>query len=380
MIESIKIAEWLSRLIQIPSVNPAHIGSTPEYSGEGTLAEKVGQWFHQFGGEVHHDEILPNRPNIYAIWRGESDRWLAIDVHVDTVGVDQMEGDPFSGEVSTERVFGRGAVDTKASLAVVCALLEAADFGKQPPKQNILIAATVDEEGSALGEPAFANWVRSKQIDIDELVVAEPTMCVPVYGHKGVVCLELIVRGKSSHSSQPELGKNAIAAAAHIVCALEKEQNNLFSKPSDDPLGTPSLTVSLIHGGSGANVVPDLCQITVHGRVVAYEKASEVANRIYSLAQNICPLIVELNVLLTIDAFIRPTNTPFIKNLVTWTGNEPSIVPYGTNAWAYSDIAKECVVLGPGSINQAHSEEEWVAISELEKLAELYTHWWRIHK
>lgn len=380
MVTGIQIAEWLSRLVKIPSVNPTHAGSSLIYSGEGDLAAKVGLWFQQFGGEVYRDEVLPNRPNIYAVWRGKSDQWLAIDVHLDTVGVDQMDGDPFSGEVCNELVFGRGAVDTKASLAVILALIETADFGKRPPKQNILIAATVDEEGSALGAPAFANWVRENRLCIDELVVAEPTMCVPVYGHKGVVCLELIVRGKSSHSSQPELGENAITAAAHILCALEGEQNNLFSTPSDDPLGTPSLTVSLIHGGSGVNVVPDLCQITVHGRVVAYEKASEVANRIYTLAQNNCLLKVDLNVLLLIDAFLRPTNTPFIKNLVAWTGNEPSIVPYGTNAWAYSDIAKECVVLGPGSINQAHSEEEWVAISELEKLAEIYTNWWRIHK
>ena len=62
--------------------------------------------------------------------------------------------------------------------------------------------------------------------------------------------------------------------------------------------------------------------------------------------------------------------------MAEWSGIEPTTVDYGTNAWAYNGLAADCVILGPGSIEQAHGDAEWVAISELEKLAEIYARWW----
>ena len=92
---------------------------------------------------------MPGRPNVYGIWRGTSARWAALDVHMDTVGVKQMSGDPFGGELRDGRVYGRGAVDTKASLAVALALLEALRRSGSTPETNLLIAATADEENCA---------------------------------------------------------------------------------------------------------------------------------------------------------------------------------------------------------------------------------------
>jgi acetylornithine deacetylase/succinyl-diaminopimelate desuccinylase-like protein len=85
-----------------------------------------------------------------------------------------------------------------------------------------------------------------------------------------------------------------------------------------------------------------------------------------------------MKTLLEIDAFYQPPDTPWIRQLAGWSGKEPTIVPYGTNAWAYGGLAGECVVIGPGSIDQAHGQEEWVEISELEKLANIYARWWGI--
>ena len=76
------------------------------------------------------------------------------------------------------------------------------------------------------------------------------------------------------------------------------------------------------------------------------------------------------------SAFLQPPDAPWIHQLADWSGQEPKVVPYCTNAWAYQGLAKECVVIGPGSIDQAHGEVEWVEISELEKLANIFTHWW----
>ena len=158
MITGDRLAEWLSRLVQIPSVSPNQSGPQAGITGEAILAAEVTKWFRAFGGNVHREDILPDRPNIYGIWRGRSDRWAAVDVHMDTVGVAQMKGDPFSGDIKNGRVYGRGAVDTKATLAVVLALLEALYEADQTPEPNLLIAATMDEEVGARGAPAFAEW------------------------------------------------------------------------------------------------------------------------------------------------------------------------------------------------------------------------------
>ena len=117
-----------------------------DIDSEARLAAEVAHRFRQFGGEVYTEDVLSGRPNVYGLWRRQTDRWLAVDVHMDTVSVEQMTGDPFSGHVADQRVYGRGAVDTKASLAIILALLEELHQTGQKPATNLLISATVDED------------------------------------------------------------------------------------------------------------------------------------------------------------------------------------------------------------------------------------------
>lgn len=378
MVTGQQLAEWLSRLVQIPSVSPDHAGPRAGVTGETRFAAELARWFQAFGGEVHQHEVLPNRPNIYGLWRGRSDRWLAVDVHMDTVGVEQMLDDPFSGLIREGRVYGRGAVDTKASLAVVLALLEAMHQAGQTPPANLLIAATMDEETRGQGAVAFAEWVRRQGLSLDQLAVAEPTMCGPVYGHKGALRIGFDVQGKSTHSSQPELGQNAISAAARLILTLDEEHQRLQShSPSQrGSLGPPKLTVTIVRGGIGENVVPESCHVFIDRRIVDGEKSSDVATALEGLARQACPLPVKMTIGLAVDAFLQPPDTPWVRQLAEWSGRSPAVVPYGTNASAYGGLARECVVIGPGSIDQAHGSEEWVTIAELEKMAAIYTKWW----
>jgi acetylornithine deacetylase/succinyl-diaminopimelate desuccinylase-like protein len=378
MVTGNRLAEWLSRLVQIPSVAPDQAGPRAGTPGETRLAGELAGWFRELGGEVFTEEVLPDRPNVYGLWRGRSDRWAAVDAHMDTVGVEQMTDDPFGGRRQNGRVYGRGAVDTKATLAVVLALLESAQQAGHSPEPNLLITATVDEEVETRGASVFAQWVRGRQLPLDQLVVAEPTQCGPVYGHKGLSRLEFRVEGKSTHSSQPQLGQNAVVAAAHVVLALEEEHQRLLAMPSQTALGPGTLTVSIIHGGQGINVVPDACSVSIDRRLVAGEVPAEISAALADLAQRSCPLPVTAQVLYEKPAFLQPPDTPWIRQLAEWSGCEPTIAPYGTNAWNYEGLARECVVLGPGSIDQAHGDEEWVEIAELEKLADIFSHWWGI--
>ncbi|HRW06017.1 MAG TPA: M20/M25/M40 family metallo-hydrolase [Caldilineaceae bacterium] len=365
---------WLSRLVQIPSVSPAQAGPRAGVPGEAAIAHQLATWFANFGAQVHTEEVLPNRPNVYAILPGTSDRWLAVEVHTDTVGVEQMTGEPFNGEVREGRVYGRGAVDNKATLALVLALLEEMAQTGQRPTANLLIAATVDEEVGTAGAPAAAAWLQRQGLVIDQMIVAEPTLCTPIHGHKGVVRLAFTVQGKASHSSQPHLGENAIVGAAALINALQQEHERLQQLPAS-PLGNPMLTATLIEGGSGINVVPDACTVSIDRRVVAGEEAQGVAADLQALAESATPLPVVTNSLTVIDAFYQPPDTPLVRMLSEWSGYAPQVAPYGTNAWAYRNIVKECVVFGPGSIDQAHGAEEWVAVAELERAAGVYRRW-----
>lgn len=377
MVSGEKVAAWLSRLVQIPSVSPDYAGAQAGVAGEAQIAAEVAQWFRQLGGEVHVDEVLPGRPNIYGIWRGQQEQWLGVDVHVDTVGVEQMGDAPFSGAMVDGRVYGRGAVDDKASLAIVLALLEQMAITGQRPVANLLIAATVDEEVGAKGAPAAARWLQHQGLRLNQMIVAEPTLCTPIYGHKGVVRLAFQVLGQAAHSSQPHLGQNAIVAAAQLVLALQAEHKRLQTLPPT-ALGNPTLTVSLIAGGNGINVVPDVCTVSIDRRVVNGERVVELTEELQRLAETCCPQRLTVQVLQLLDAYYQPPDTPLVSTLAQWSGTTPQVAPYGTNAWAYAAVTDECAVFGPGAIEQAHGPEEWVMIAELERAARIYAQWWGI--
>jgi acetylornithine deacetylase/succinyl-diaminopimelate desuccinylase-like protein len=286
------------------------------------MSEAVAGWFAQFGGEVHWHEILPGRSNVYAIWPGRTERWLAVDVHTDTVGVEQMTDPPFDGRIADGRVYGRGAVDTKASLAVVLALLEAMHAAGAQPETNLLIAATVDEETGATGAPGFASWLRARNLVLDELVVAEPTGCTPVHGHKGLVRMEFTAHGLTAHSAQPHLGKNAILAAARVALAMEAEHNRLQTIPAS-ALGIPQLTVVLVQGGIGRNVVPDTCTLAIDRRLTDGEDPLAVTAQLIDLAVAASPLALTTEIWRQIPAFFQPADSGLVTCMAAWSGQKP---------------------------------------------------------
>ena len=345
------LAGWLSRLVQIPSVTPVQAGARSGQTGEAQIVSEISKWFKALGGEVHVDECIPGRPSVYGVFPGNTNRWVALDVHTDTVGVEQMSGDPFSGVARGGRVYGRGAVDTKASLAVALALLEALYATKSKPQPNLLIAASADEEDQARGAPAFAEWVRRRSLVLDQLMVAEPTECLPIHGHRGVVRLRCDIAGQSAHSAQPQNGKNAITACAQLALEFVAEHERLqFANPVS-ALGPGALTVTLISGGCGLNIVPDECSLSIDRRVVTGEQPDEIIASLVELAQRVCPLPVMVTKLLAVGAFLQAPDTPWLKELAACSGTAAALAPYGTNAWAYGSLARECVVLGPGSID-----------------------------
>lgn len=371
-------AQWLTRLVQIPSVTPDHGGPKAGVLGEAAMAAFMAAQFRALGGEVIFDEVLPGRPSVYGIFRNPaSSKWIALDCHTDTVGVENMSDPPFDGRIEDGKVWGRGAVDDKASLAVALAVLESMHAHAQLPAANLIVAAVADEEMNLGGAYKFADWLRARKLVLDELVVAEPTLCAPAYGHKGVSRITVHIKGHSVHTSQPQLGKNAISAALKVAAAFEQEHVRLQSLPTT-PVGTATLTISMMHGGRAFNIVPDACSISIDRRTVAGESANDESVKLAEMARAASPLPIEIEGAVDCDAFYQPPDSALVQQFARWTGIAPVIVPYGTDASAYEPgvTHKNLLVIGPGSIDQAHGAQEWVAISELDALARAYAKWW----
>ena len=373
-----RIVGWLQRLVQIPSVNPSHEGPSAHTSGEGALVTVLAEVFRSLDAdEIIYDPVLPKRDNLYAIWHGANPAVALLDVHLDTVGVEQMTIDPFGGEVRDGRVYGRGAVDTKASLAVALAVIEAHQRTGAPFAQTIMIACTVDEEELGSGAIALAAWLQKRKLRPHTMIVAEPTECRPVYGHTGLVRLWLQTQGVAVHTSQPNRGINAITVMVPIVQAYIAEHQRLQTLPPA-ALGHGTLTVSRIDGGRGLNIVPDACRIGIDRRVVDGESAVAVQKELLAIAAHASGGTATHTFITDAEAFYQDPHHPWVIELCAFHGNTATTAPYGTNAFAYGDIPACCVVYGPGSIAQAHTEDEWVSVAELSRAADWYRHWWQL--
>ncbi|MGF1598519.1 MAG: M20 family metallopeptidase [Acidimicrobiales bacterium] len=371
--------EVLTELVAINSVNPLQAGERSGPGGESELAAWLATRAEAMGAEVTVDEVIDGRTNCYAVFPGSSPRRVAVDVHLDTVGVEHMTIDPFAAFVEDGRLHGRGSVDTKATLAVLLPLLEEAARDGRRPRPELVVVGTVGEEaGGLLGAHRFDEWATGQGVRFDQIIVAEPTSCAPVHGHKGGVGIEITVRGRAAHSSKPHLGQNAIAAAARIVEAFEAEHERVVNGPSSTAVGTGTLSVTEIGGGLARNIIPDRCFVYAGRRIAPGEDPEAEFERLSELARRAAaPLDIEVTMSngRCSPAFYEDRDSPLVAELSDLAGQGPATATYGSNALVYRDIADQIVVFGPGSIDQAHTADEWIELSELDRASSIYRRW-----
>ncbi len=370
------VANLLSDIVKIPSVNPDQAGPRSGQDAEQAMADWLADRADALGAAVEVEDVADGRPNVYARFEGESDRAVTIDVHIDTVGVEHMTRDPFDGAIEDGRVYGRGSVDTKATLAVVLTVFEELKArGKRPLPTVNLVGTVAEEAGGFLGALQYQRWLTDRGQRVNQMVVAEPTMAAPVYGHKGSLGLEVAIRGHAAHSSKPHLGQTAISAAARVVVAIDAEQARLAAGTPATPVGVGTLSVLEISGGLARNIIPDACEMFVGRRTAPGEDPKEITEQMSNLIREAAAPL-ETDVVQTyqggLAAFYQDPDSPLVRTLADLGGTQPDTADYGSNALMYPDVADEIAVFGPGSIDQAHQAVEWVDISELELCAEVY--------
>ena len=355
-------------LVRTPSVNPVLEAGG---AGEGAAAELVAGWLGEWGYEPVRSEVAPGRWNVVARRGGGEGPSLLLNGHLDTVGVAGMAA-PFSGAVREGRIHGRGAADMKSGVA--CVLAVAAELAEEEIPGELIVALTADEEHASLGmEALVAAGARA-----DAAVVCEPTSLAIMPAHKGFLWIDAHARGRAAHGSRPELGIDAIAHMGHVLVAFEEEARRLARETDHPLLGPASLHAGTITGGSAPSVYPDRCHLVVERRTLPGETAESVmiaAAEVLERAERSCP---GLNAWIEAGLYRAATEVPEESALVSGLKRAcahaglPGTVK-GMSAWVDACFLNEtgtpAVCFGPGSIAQAHADEEWVSVEEIRRCA-----------
>ncbi|MFP6892873.1 MAG: M20/M25/M40 family metallo-hydrolase, partial [Opitutales bacterium] len=270
------VAKLLRDLVALPSINPAFLPNDTERTGEEKVASYLTDLARKQGLEISRQNVLPGRKNLFVRLKptGKVKRRIVLAPHLDVVPAEDKQ---FTPRVRNGRLHGRGACDTKGSVAAFFhALLELAKGKNRPVETEILFVGLVDEEYGQSGSRIFGE--RGAKADL--AIAGEPTQLQVVTAHKGNLWLRFETRGKAAHGATPHLGKSAIHEMARITEALLTEYVEQLKKRTHPLLGHPSINIGTIKGGSQTNVVPERCSIEIDRRTLPGETEKSVYQEI----------------------------------------------------------------------------------------------------
>ncbi len=363
--------EILDRLISFDTTsrnsNLRLIGWVRDYLGKFGVPYRLS---HDATGE---------RANLHAVIGPTGPGGIALSGHVDTVPVDGQawSADPFHLRAEGGKLMGRGAADMKGFVA--CCLAAVPMFQSAGLRQPIHLFISYNEEVDCAG-------ARRLIVDLAEsgqapslCIVGEPTSMQPVLGHKGRIALDVTVRGRPGHSSQPGRGVNALYAAAEAVAWVAAEQRRIAAEgpfmPGFDPPHT-TVHVGLLSGGTVLNIIPENARFRMESRVVPGDDAHAVVARLQShVATAIEPAMhavdpatgFTITVTDWLPGLSLDPDHALAEMVRRLTGsNSAGYVSYGTEAGLYEEAGIPSIVCGPGDIAQAHTPDEWIAASQLD--------------
>lgn len=306
--------------------------------------------------------------------------WLLFESHLDTVSVQDMTIDPFVGRIDGNRIYGRGACDTKASgAAMLTALVNYAAATDR--SNNVAILYTLDEEIFKTGVVHFVKH------DLPELtwspfgvIVGEPTELEPVVAHNGAVRWTIQTHGVSAHSSDPSRGRSAISMMAKVIQAIESQY--IPNLTASHPLtGKAQCSINVIRGGVQINMIPEHCQLEIDRRTVPGEDIHAVLPAVEHLLDQLRQEDPNLQISQD-EPFLDPPLDPsgseafvgFVQSLLGQMHLPSQLrgVGYGTDAGNFSLADVPTTILGPGNIAQAHTCDEWLELEQLDRAVDVY--------
>jgi len=361
---------------------------TPHVSGVREAERPLAQWLaslaERWGMKPAWLPVADAAPNLLLTHTADAALpWRLFDSHLDTVGIEGMTIDPLGGDPPTdeqaERIYGRGACDTKGTgAAMLWAARQAIAEGRLAA--NVAILFSVGEEHHQIGARSFVqNDLPCLGWRPEVVVVGEPTLMRVVAASNGFLRWRMKTHGTAAHSSTPHLGHNAISDMARAILAIEQQYiGPLHANPAaSHPLtGHASCSINGIQGGVQHNIVPDACEIEIDRRLIPGEQAddvlAEVEQVLQSLAADSPALRYEFYSIETAPPFASQQSLAVGERIVAQLSavgiaSQLTGAPYTTNANHYAPADLPAIILGPGDIAQAHTQDEWIALEQLEQ-------------
>jgi acetylornithine deacetylase/succinyl-diaminopimelate desuccinylase-like protein len=365
------VVSLLQQLVRIPSVNPDNAPGTG-LTGEEKIAVFLSGWLESIGAEVVLDEIQPGRPNLIARFAPLDGRpRVLLGPHLDTVGVGGMTIDPFGGEIREGKLWGRGAADTKGPMA---AMLWALHDHRERLADLPVAVDFVAFMGEESGQWGSKDFVRNHAADYQFALVGEPTSMQVVHVTKGSLWATLRATGKAAHSSLPERGENAILKLTRSLDQLDHHLGGALASFTHPVLGRSTMNVGLIRGGARPNIVPDFAEAEIDIRITPALAAAGGALQLLQETIEFHDLPVSIVNPHENPPMETPADHPMVRALLA-TDPRTALAgaPWFSDAAHLSNGGIPSICIGPGSIDQAHTVNEFIEIAALEKGAAFFS-------
>ena len=360
-----RLARTLRDLIAIPSVNPFGRETAGETFGEVRAAGYVADRLNRLGWRCEVDEFEPGRANVLGRRAADDGARPAIVFagHLDTVEVDGYE-QPFAARETDGRIYGRGACDMKAAIACYIEVAEIVAAEGIRLQGELVVAGVADEEYRQHGAKAARPHLPQTEL----VVIGEPTELRICTAAKGLAAYTLSVEGQATHGSVPGAGRNAILRAAELLPAFGTHAHALACR-AHPLLGPGVLNVGVIRGGLKPNIVPSSCEAEISRRLLPDETPASARAQVLGALEEVGgePDWRLSDAWWTVDPYENGDRT--IIGAFQRAAARAGIADVAATGFpASSDAAyfgAPVVIFGPGSLDQAHSLDEWVEIDEM---------------
>ncbi|MEJ8572525.1 acetylornithine deacetylase [Microbaculum marinum] len=318
---------------------------------------------HDARVRVTYDDTR-TKANVLASFGPADAAGVVLSGHTDVVPVDSQDWstDPFTLSERDGRLYGRGTADMKGFVA--CCLAAVAGISEAELKRPIHIALSYDEEIGCFGVPRLIEDMLRHEAKPALAIIGEPTGMRIGDRHRGYCGFRSTFTGKAAHSSDPSAGASAIYPASALVAMLRS-----MSEGGARRAGRTTFNVGRIDGGAAMNIVPNLCKVIWEFRPAPDEDVAGLRGMIEAFIARMTPANVghATEVVAWVPPLPRDPVDEAIAIVETCGGLGPSaMMPFGTEAGFFRDAGIPALVCGPGSIEQAHQPDEWIAVEQID--------------
>jgi acetylornithine deacetylase len=363
-----KIDHMMSKLVACNSISSV-IPSIDQ--GNLELIHLLAEWLETLDFDIEIMALDDGRKaNLIATY-GDGPGGLVLSGHSDTVPCDDKlwQSDPFTLTERDNRFYGLGTADMKSFFALAIEAFK--PLAQEHFHQPLIILATADEESAMTGVRAL---VEAGKPLARRAVIGEPTSLKPIVMHKGIMLETLKIQGKSGHSSNPALGRNALLSMQKVLTelvTLRQELKEKYHSPMFE-VSYPTLNLGCIHGGDNTNRICGHCELGFEIRPLPGMKIDELQ---HMLRLRLLPLGEDEETEITLESFAIP---PFASGDTSelaalcrdLTKKDSAAVAFATEAPYLQSLGMDVVVMGPGNINQAHQPDEFLALDQINPAVE----------